>query len=66
MDLMASAMECSKLRFDFNNKIAILSPDIEERIRFAERFKACIEAQGFEFRPFFEYESAIDWLTMEE
>ena len=43
-------------------QIAFLIPDTEERVRFAQLFKACMEAQGFTFRPFFDRESAEAWL----
>ena len=65
MDLMAIATECAKLRSDFNGKIAVLNPDIEERVRFAELFKACMEAQGFAFKQFRDDDPAIEWLVAE-
>ena len=65
MDLMTIAMECSTLGPDFNRKIAILNPDLEERVRFAQLFKACMEAQGFEFKQFLDYDPAIEWLSAE-
>ena len=43
-------------------KIAFLIPDTEERIRFAQLFKACMGVQGFEFRQFFDREAALEWL----
>ena len=63
LDLMAIASECAKLRSGFNRKIAFLIPDTEERIRFAQLFKACMEAQGFRFRQFFDREAALEWLS---
>jgi hypothetical protein len=63
LDLMQISSTCAKLRSDFNSKIAFLIPDNEERIRFAQLFKACMEAQGFRFRQFFERDAALEWLT---
>ena len=63
LDLMAIASECAKLRSGFNRKIAFLIPDTEERVRFAQLFKACMEAQGFRFRQFFDREAALEWLS---
>ena len=63
LDLIQIASECAKLKSDFNNKIAFLIPNTEERVRFAQLFKSCMEAQGFEFKQFFDYDSAMDWLS---
>jgi hypothetical protein len=63
LDLMAIASECAKLKSDFNNKIAFLIPDTEERIHFAQLFKTCMETQGFRFKQFFNAETAMEWLT---
>jgi len=63
LDLMQIASECAKLRSDFNARIAILIPNAPERVRFAQLFKTCMEAQGFRFRQFFDRKSAVDWLT---
>ena len=63
LDLMQIASECVKLGSDFDCKTAFLIPNMEERIRFAPLFKACMEAQGFEFRQFFERTAAEKWLT---
>ena len=62
IDLMEIATTCSELRSDFNNKIAILIPNTLERIRFAQLFKSCMDAQGFRLKHFLNYEAAIDWL----
>ena len=63
LDLMVIANECKKLRSDFNNKVAFLIPDTEERRRFAELFRACMEAQGFRFQQFFTQDTAMAWLA---
>lgn len=63
LDLMQIASACARLGSDFDNKIAFLIPNTEERIRFAQLFKTCMEAQGFRFRQFFDRETAMEWLT---
>ncbi len=63
LDLMRIASECVKLRPDVDSKIAFLIPNTEERVRFAQLFKACMEAQGFAFRQFFDPQSAQAWLS---
>lgn len=63
LDLMEIASECAKLGFDFNNKIDFLIPNMEERVRFAQLFKSCMETQGFKFMQFFEYDTAMKWLS---
>jgi hypothetical protein len=63
LDLMAIASECAKLKSDFNNKIAFLIPNTEERVKFATLFKACMETQGFRFKQFFDHATAMAWLT---
>ena len=62
IDLMVIAAECTKLRSDFNRRIAFLIPDTEERRRFAHLFRACMEAQGFTFRQFYGEDAALAWL----
>lgn len=63
LDLMQIASACAMLTPGFDTKIVFLIPDTEERIRFAQRFKTCMEAQGFQFRQFFDRDSAVAWLT---
>ena len=63
LDLMEIASTCAKLRTDADAKIAFLIPHTEERIRFAQLFKACMDAQGLRFRQFFDRPSAVAWLT---
>jgi hypothetical protein len=63
LDLMQIASVCARLRSDFDRKIAFLIPKTEERMRFAQLFKACMEAQGFEFRQFFDRAKAMAWLS---
>ncbi len=63
LDLMQIASACTKLRSNFDSKIAFLIPNTEERVRFSQLFKSCMEAQGFRFRQFFDRETALEWLT---
>ena len=62
-DLLEIAAECSKQLVGFNRKIAFIIPDTEQRKQVARLFKACMEAQGFEFKQFFEYNAAAEWLS---
>lgn len=63
LDLLAIASECAVLKPEFNNKIAFLIPDKEERGQVARLFKTCMEAQGFRFRQFFDRDAALQWLS---
>jgi hypothetical protein len=63
-DLMTISSACSRLGSEFSNKIAfVISYTTERRVRFGERFKACMKAQGFVFELFFDYDHAREWLT---
>lgn len=62
LDLMAIASECTKLKSDFNNRIAFLIPDTEDRLGFAKLFRTCMEAQGFKFQQFSDDDAALAWL----
>ena len=62
-DLLQLAMEMALYKSLFRNKIASLVPDEEERIAIAERFKACLDIEGFEYSFFTDFESAIEWLS---
>lgn len=62
-DLMAITSACSKLKNDFDNKIAFLIPNTVGRVQYAKLFRACMEAQGFRFRQFFDRDAAMKWLT---
>jgi len=64
-DLMTFAAECAKYKSGFDNKIAVLIPDTEERIETAKRFKVCMDVQGFEFKQFTGYDEAMTWLSEE-
>ena len=66
MDLLEIAAECSKLLIDFSRKIAFLIPNTEQRKLVAKIFRTCMEAEGFEFKQFFDYEAAAEWLCKME
>jgi hypothetical protein len=63
IDLLEIAAECSKQLIGFNCKIAFLIPETEQRKLVAKTFRICMEAEGFEFKQFFEYDSAMEWLS---
>ena len=62
MDLIEIANECSRHKYDFEGKIAFLIPNTEQRQLVAKAFRICMEAEGFEFKQFFDYEAATEWL----
>lgn len=62
LDLMEIATACSRYKYDFKGKIAFLIPDTKERNKAAQLFRTCMEAQGFAFKQFYDYEAAIEWL----
>ena len=66
MDLLEIAAECSKQLIDFSRKIAFLIPNTEQRKLVAKIFRTCMEAEGFEFKQFFDYEAAAEWLCKME
>ncbi|MGD9332292.1 MAG: hypothetical protein PVJ53_13350 [Desulfobacterales bacterium] len=61
-DLMAIMSAWSRFADGFDNKIAVIFPKHEEHTRFAQLFKACMEAQGLKFRQLYDFDSAIEWL----
>lgn len=62
-DIMKIALEFGTYISSFKNKIANIVPDDQKRLIIANRFKACMEIQGFEYEIFTDYESAIEWLS---
>ncbi|MGD9330318.1 MAG: hypothetical protein PVJ53_03345 [Desulfobacterales bacterium] len=62
-DLIDIAMEFATYHELFRNKIAVLIPNTEERLQLANRFKACMDLQGFQFEKFSDFEAAIEWLA---
>ena len=65
-DTMKVALEFGSYASSFKNKIANIVPDDSERLIIANRFKACMDIQGFEYEIFTDYESAIEWLSQTE
>ena len=65
-DVMKVALEFGSYVSSFKNKIANIVPDDHERMLIANRFKACMDIQGFEYEIFTDYESAIEWLSETE
>jgi hypothetical protein len=63
IDLMAIMSAWSRFGPDFVNKIAFIIPKVEERARYAQIVKACMDAQGFQFNQFFNWEAASEWLN---
>jgi hypothetical protein len=63
---MKVALEFGSYASSFKNKIANIVPDDSERLIIANRFKACMDIQGFEYEIFTDYESAIEWLSQTE
>jgi len=62
-DIMKIALEFGTYISSFKNKIANIIPDDPKRMIIANRFKACMDIQGFEYEIFTDYESAIEWLS---
>jgi len=65
-DVMKVALEFGSFVSSFKNKIANIIPDDPKRMIVANRFKACMDIQGFEYEIFTDYESAIEWLSKTE
>ncbi len=61
--VMDIAAEFGKHRDAFQNKIAVLIPNNEERIVLSKQIKACMDLQGFQFNQFCDFEDAMDWLA---
>ena len=62
-DIMKIALEFGTYVSSFKNKIANIIPDDQDRMIIANRLKACMDIQGFEYEIFTDYESAIEWLS---
>lgn len=63
-DLIQISLEFARHKAIFQNKIAVIIPDTEERRELARQFKACMDIQGFEYHHFTDFESAIEWLAV--
>ena len=62
-DLIKISMEFAIYHKVFKNKIAVIIPNTEERLRIARQFKICMDMQGFQFDQFIDFEAAIEWLA---
>jgi hypothetical protein len=62
-ELLEVVVEFARFKALFRNKIASVIPDDEERISFAEKFKAILVEKGFDYSFFTDFESAIEWLS---
>lgn len=62
-DIIEISMEFASYHQVFQNKIAVIIPDNEERLIVAKRFKTCMDMQGFQFEQFTDFELAIEWLS---
>ncbi len=62
-DTLAVATEFVRRMEGFQNKIAVLIPNTEERLEIAKRFKMMVGQQGFQFKQFFDFEEAMEWLS---
>ncbi|GMQ79737.1 MAG: hypothetical protein BMS9Abin03_170 [Thermodesulfobacteriota bacterium] len=65
-DIMKIALEFGSYVSSFKNKIASIIPDDQKRLIIANRFKAFMDIQGFEYEIFTDYEGAIEWLSQTE
>jgi len=63
VDVLELAMYMAHHRSLLANKIANLIPDDRERLVVAERLRACLQIEGFDYDVFTDFESAIEWLS---
>lgn len=61
-ELMTVAGEFIQHMAGFENKMAVLIPNVGRRIANALFFKNAVEIKGFQMEVFFSYEDAIEWL----
>jgi hypothetical protein len=65
IELLTVSLEFAKYNDIFQNKIAFLIPNDEERIARAEYVKeSLVRFKGFKLEYFTDYEKAIDWLSV--
>ena len=62
-DIMIVAIEFGIYRNLFKNKIAVIVPDNEERLKTAELFRVSLGIKGFDYNYFVDFEKAIDYLS---
>jgi hypothetical protein len=57
------SMHMARHKNIFNNKIANVVPEDEERLRVAKLFRACLDLHGFQYQIFTNFEEAVEWLS---
>ena len=62
-DMIQIALEFARYHKVFQNKIAVLIPNTEDRLQIAGLLKTSMDFQGFEFNQFIDFEKAIEWLS---
>ncbi len=62
-DMIQISLEFARYHKVFQNKIAVLIPNTEDRLQIASLLKTSMDFQGFEFNQFFDFEKAIKWLA---
>ncbi len=62
-DMIQISLEFARYHKAFQNKIAVLIPNTEDRLQIASLLKTSMDYQGFEFKQFFDFEKAIEWLA---
>ena len=63
VELLEIAAECSRKLIGFKRKIAFIIPDTMQRRQVAKLFQTCMEAEGFKFKQFLEYNDAMEWFA---
>ena len=61
--LMQITLEIANNLPGFENKIANVIPDNQERLRIARQFQSCMVLKGFSYEVFTDFEKAIEWLS---
>ena len=62
-DIIKISLEFAQYHKVLQNKIAVLIPNNEDRIKLASLLKTSMDYQGFAFNHFFNFEKAIEWLA---
>jgi anti-anti-sigma regulatory factor len=61
--ILRLSLEMARYGSVFQGKIANIVPDDGQRIRLARQFEASLNLQGFSYKVFTTFESAINWLS---
>jgi hypothetical protein len=62
-DIMKVVLEFYQYKNLFKNKLAVIIPDKEERIKTAEMFRVSMGLKEFDYKYFVDFEKAIDYLS---